>query len=568
MTKRIILSVTTLAVVSLLASSCAKLKPLQAQYVNVDPQPLELTAGKVPAQVNISFPKKWFAKKAQVSIIPVLRYQGGEMAAAPVTYQGEKVRGNATVVPYASAERVVFHTEFDYKPEMQKSDLFLTFRAKVGKKEVRLPDVKVGEGVIATEALASTEYVTPAIAPDGFQRIIKEAHNANILFLIQQAGLRPTELAKAEMKEWKSIVKNANDAANKNVNVEVRAYASPDGAFDLNERLAGQREKNTTNYLNRELKKQRINAPVAAHYTAEDWEGFKELVEKSEIQDKDLVLRVLSMYTDPVQREQEIKNISAVFRQLADDILPQLRRSRLIANVEIIGKSDEEILSLSQKNPAALNVEELLYSATLVPTAAEKMNIYKKATELFPNDARAWNNIGTILYASKEYANAAEYFNRALAVAKVNGKDLAEAQLNNGLLALRSGNVDQANSLFSAATNVPEMAEVMGLMQIRQGKYAEAAKTLSGYATNNAVVAQILANDYNKAAELIAEISNPDAKTFYLKALVAARTDNASVVEEALKEAVKLDPSIVKTIAMDREFSKYAANPFFKSILR
>ena len=244
-------------------------------------------------------------------------------------------------------------TSFDYVPEMAKSELYLEFKATIGKKVVTIPAVKVADGVISTSELVNNTLgnANPALGEDAFQRIIKEKHDANIMFLIQQANIRSSELKTA--KEFNKEVANVNEAANKKIsNIEVSAYASPDGGVSLNTTLAENRESNTTKMLSKDLKKAKIDAPIDAKYTAQDWEGFQELVSKSNIQDKELILRVLSMYQDPAQREQEIKNISSVYKTLADEILPQLRRSRLTLNYEIIGKSDEEIAKLTSSNPS------------------------------------------------------------------------------------------------------------------------------------------------------------------------------------------------------------------------
>ncbi|MDR2627120.1 MAG: hypothetical protein LBC40_03695, partial [Dysgonamonadaceae bacterium] len=362
MKKKSFLSFLALATVFALASCSGKLKPLSEQYIKADPQPLEAIGGEVPVTISITYPGKWFNKNAVVTITPVLRYASGETWGTAYTYQGEKVKANNPSVAYSTGGNVTLKSTFKYKPEMKKSELYLTFDAKIKSKTVKLPDIKIADGVIATSALADAATANPAIGPDKFQRIIKEAYDANILFLIQQAELRSKELNKDEVKEWKDLVQNANEAPNQNVEIEISAYASPDGGVKLNDALAGKREANTTKYLEKELKKQKINVPIDAHYTAQDWAGFQELVSKSSLQDKDLVLRVLSMYKDPEEREREIKNISTVFKSLAEEILPQLRRSRLIANIEIIGKSDDEIRQLAQSNPGALTVEELLYA--------------------------------------------------------------------------------------------------------------------------------------------------------------------------------------------------------------
>ncbi len=562
MNKKTFTSVLFASALVLLLAACSSLKPLDTRYVKVDPQPLVVKGGKVPATITVDIPAKWFNKKAEVLVTPVLRYAGGEAKGTTYALQGEKVRGNGTTVNYAQGQKVTFYPEYDYVPAMQKSELYLTFTARIGKKNIKLPDIKVGEGVIATEAIASHKFATTALAPDAFQRIIKEKHDADILFLIQQSNLRSGELNKETIREWKGIVKNADDAPNQNVDVEVQAYASPDGGLTLNEKLAAQREKNTSSYVKRELKRSKVDAPVNAYYTAQDWEGFKTLVEKSNIQDKDLVLRVLSMYPDPEVREREIKNISSVFRQLADEILPQLRRSRLIANVEIIGKSDEELAEMGTKTPEKLNVEELLYSATLFNDDATKQRIYTSVTKIYPQDARAYNNLGTLAYRAGDYAKAAEYFSKAA------GSDNKSALMNLGLIALGEGKVAEAEQLLGNAGNLPEISSALGLLYIRQGKYAEAAKLLANEASNNGVLAQILNLDYNRALDLVGKIAKPDATTHYLKAIIGARTAQTDLVREGIQQAVALDPSIATMIGNDGEFAKYVGQDFFRSLIK
>lgn len=549
-------------------AACSSLKQFDAKYVKVEPQPLVVKGGKVPARITLDIPAKWFHKKAEVRVTPVLRYAGGEAQGTTYTFQGEKVRGNGVTIAYKQGGKQTITSEFDYIPAMQQSDLYLTFEARIGKKTVKLPAVKVGEGVIATEQIASHKYATASIAPDMFQRIIKEKHDADIKFLIQQAGLRSGELNKAAIKEWKERVKAADKAANQNVDIEVQAYASPDGGYDLNERLAAQREKNTSSYVKRTLKQNKVDAPVNALYTAQDWEGFKTLVEQSNIQDKDLVLRVLSMYPDPEVREREIKNISSVFRQLADDILPQLRRSRLIANVEIIGKSDEELARMGRQTPDQLNVEELLYSATLFDDDATKKEIYTSATRIYPEDSRAYNNLGTLAYRAGDMKAAFEHFHKAAMVAGKAGKPNGSTLMNMALLSVGEGKLSDAEQLLGKAGNVAELSSAMGLLYVRQGKYAEAASLLADEASNNAVVAQILNNDYNKALDLLSKIKTPDATTHYLKAIIGARTAQTDLVRDGIATAVKMDPNMAKTIAQDREFAKYVGQDFFRTLVR
>lgn len=563
MNKKYLLPFLVLAAIVTFSSCSNKLKPLAQEYIKAEPQPLEAIGGQVPVTINATFPAKWFNKKAVVTVTPVLRYAGGEAWGTAYTFQGEKVAGNNQVIPQKEGANVTMKSSFTYKPEMKKSELFLTFDAKIKNKTIKLPDVKIGEGVVATSELANAATATPAIGADKFQRIIKEAHSANIMFLIQQAELRSKELSKQELKDWKDLVKNADEAPNQNVAIEISAYASPDGGVKLNTGLAEKREGNTSKYLTRELKKQKVDVPVDARYTAQDWEGFQELVSKSNIQDKDLVLRVLSMYKDPEQREKEIKNISTVFSTLADEILPQLRRSRLTANIEIIGKSDDEISALVKSNPRELNVEEILYAATLTNNAAEKEAIYKKASELYGNDYRTWNNIGMQRFKAGDLAKAEEMFNKANAV-----KANPESNMNLGLIALTQGDKAKAQQLFGSASGVDELSEALGVLYLEQGEYAKAVNSFGSTKSNNAALAQILAKDYSKAQQTLSAITNADATTDYLKAVVAARTNNSTGVISNLKSAIAKDRSLAKEAASDLEFAKYAANADFLSLVK
>ena len=562
MNKKFLLPFFVLAAILTLSSCSNKLKPLAEQYIKAEPQPLEAIGGKVPVTINATFPAKWFNKKAVVTVTPVLRYQGGEAWGTSYTYQGEKVKGNNQVIPQKEGANVTMKSSFTYKPEMKKSELYLTFDAKIKNKTVKLPDVKIGEGVIATSELADAATATAAIAADKFQRIIKEAHDANIMFLIQQANIRSSELKTA--KEFNKEVANVNEAANKKIsNIEVSAYASPDGGVSLNTTLAENREGNTTKMLSKDLKKAKIDAPIDAKYTAQDWEGFQELVSKSNIQDKELILRVLSMYQDPAQREQEIKNISSVYKTLADEILPQLRRSRLTLNYEIIGKSDEEIAKLASSNPSELNVEELLYAATLTNDPAKQEAIYTQATKQFPNDYRAFNNLGKLAYQAGNVDKAESYFKKA---ASVNASP--EVNMNLGLISLIKGDKAAAETYFGKAAGTKELGESMGNLYIAQGQYERAVNSFGDSKTNSAALAQILAKDYNKAKNTLANVERPDAYTDYLMAVLGARTNNSSMVTSSLKSAVAKEPALAKKAATDLEFSKFFTNADFMSIIK
>ena len=564
MTKKLYLPLLMAMVVALFSSCSKKMGELSADYFTVTPQVLEAVGGKVPATINGKFPEKYFNKKAVVEVTPVLKWNGGEAKGQPATFQGEKVEGNDQTISYKMGGSYTMKTSFDYVPEMAKSELYLEFKATIGKKVVTIPAVKIADGVISTSELVNNTLgnANPALGEDAFQRIIKEKHDANIMFLIQQANIRSSELKTA--KEFNKEVANVNEAANKKIsNIEVSAYASPDGGVSLNTTLAENRENNTTKLLSKDLKKAKIDAPIDAKYTAQDWEGFQELVSKSNIQDKELILRVIAMYQDPAQRESEIKNISAVYKELANTILPQLRRSRLTLNYEIIGKSDEEIAKLASSNPSELNIEELLYAATLTNDPAKQEAIYTQATKQFPNDYRAYNNLGKLAYQAGNIDKAESYFKKA---ANVNASP--EVNMNLGLVSLMKGDKAAAEAYFGKAAGTKELGESMGNLYIAQGQYERAVNSFGDSKTNSAALAQILAKDYNKAKNTLANVERPDAYTDYLMAVLGARTNNSSMVTSSLKSAVAKDSSLAKKAATDLEFAKYFTNADFMSIVK
>ena len=533
-----------MALVVALSSCNKKMGELSSDYFTTTPQVLEAVAGKVPVTINGKFPEKYFNKKAVVEVTPVLRWNGGEAKGQPAVFQGEKVEGNDQTISYKVGGNYTMKTSFDYVPEMAKSELYLEFNAKIGNKTVAIPAVKIADGVISTSELVENtlQSANPANGDDAFQRIIKEKHNANIMFLIQQANIRASELKTA--KEFNKEVAEVNEAANKKIsNIEVSAYASPDGGVKLNTGLAENRESNTTKMLSKDLKKAKVDAPIDSKYTAQDWEGFQELVSKSNIQDKELILRVLSMYQDPEQREQEIKNISSVYKTLADEILPQLRRSRLTLNYEIIGKSDDEIASLAASNPKELTLEELLYAATLTNDNGKKEVIYTKATELFPNDYRAFNNLGKLAYQAGNIDKAESYLKKA-----ANIQAAPEVNMNLGLVALAKGDKNAAEAYLGKAAGAKELGETLGNLYIAQGQYERAVNSFGDAKTNSAALAQILAKDYNKAKNTLANIEKPDAYTDYLMAVLGARTNNQSMLTSSLKNAVAKDSSLAKIL--------------------
>ena len=554
MIKKLYLPLVALLVLAL--SSCGKMGELSSDYFTPYPEVLEAIGGKVPVTINGKFPEKYMKKKATVEVTPVLRWKGGEAKGQPAVFQGEKVEGNGQTISYKVGGSYTMKASFDYVPEMANSELYLDFKITKGKKTYTIPSVKIADGVIATSELPTAASSNASYANDAFQRIIKDAQTANIMFLIQQANLRNSELNSDDMKEFHKKVAEINaDTKNYKLNnIEISAYASPDGGVELNTGLAENRENNTEKYMQRQLKKGKIDANLDAKYTAQDWEGFQELVSKSNLQDKDLILRVLSMYQDPEQRETEIKNISSVYKTLADEILPQLRRARLTANYDIIGRSDDEINEAFNTDAKVLSVEELLYAATLTNDNARKEAIFTKTTQLYPNDFRAYNNLGELAFAAGDAAKAESYFKQAAS----KNANAPEVNANLGLCELVKGNVAAAESYLGKATGANAANEALGNLYIKQGQYDRAVNAFGDAKTNSAAQAQILAKDYNKAKATLSAIKNPDAMTDYLMAIVGARTNNASLVSSSIKSAIAKDASMAQRAANDREFAKFA----------
>ncbi len=538
----------------LLMTSCSKLGPLSADNFTVVPNPLETQAGQVPATINGTFPEKYMKKKAVVTVTPELRYADGQVAKGQsATFQGEKVMGNDQTISYKVGGRYTMKTAFDYVPEMQKSEMYLTFDARIGKKQQKVPAVKVANGVIATSELYRKTLASEngCIAPDTFQRVNEKKQEANIKFLINQANIRKSELKNNSVKEFVEMLKKINaDREGFNVqNVEIQAYASPEGGVKLNDKLAGNRKNESEKYVKNTLKRTKVNADIDAHYTAQDWDGFQKLVAASDLQDKEVILRVLSMYEDPQEREQQIRNMSAGFRELADGILPELRRSRLIINYETIGRSDEQIKAQYSEDASKLSADELLYSATLDEPVAKQEEIYKKTAETYPNDYRAYNNLAALALAKGDTAKAREYAQKAASL----GANTPEAQANLGLLSLIDGNVQDAERAIAKSSGSESVNQAIGTLAIAKGDYAQAEKAFAKVNSNTAALAQLLNKNYDAAAKTLDRVENPNAMTDYLHAVVAARRGNKFAASSYLKEALQKDSSLKQYAENDLE---------------
>ena len=545
---------------AMLTSCSGKLDKLSSDYFKVNPDPLVADGGQVDATINGVFPEKYMNKKAVITVTPELRFTKNgvqqTVKGRPATFQGEKVLGNDQTISYQLGGHYTMKSSFPYETAMQKSELYLTFDALLGKKPVDVPAIKVADGVIATSELYHRTLTSaqPSVAADAFQRVVGQKQEANIKFLIQQAELRKSELQNNSVQEFVNLLKRiSEDRENMMLgNVEVSAYASPDGGFALNEKLANKRQENTEGFVKQQMKQAQMDADVEANYTAQDWEGFQQLVQASDIQDKDVILRVLSMYKDPQEREQQIKNMSHGFQELADGILPELRRARLTINYETLGRDDDAIFIQYKSDPSKLSVEELIYAASIAETPAEQEAILKTTVRLYPKEARAYNNLAALAYNKGNYDEAQRYLTQAAGT----GAACAETKANQGLLALQRGDLKTAENYIGQAGNANGLAETLGNLHLAQGNYALAEQDFNGVNSNSAALAQILNKNYAKAAQTLKNVEKADGMTDYLQAIVNARQGNIDAAQSFLRSAIQKDPSLKEYAANDLEFKK------------
>jgi len=550
-------------------SSCSRMGELPANLFRTTPNPLEVRGGQVDARVDGRFPERYFHRRAVVTVTPVLVFDGQELRGTPKSFQGERVTGNDQVINRRQGGTFTVASSFDFVPEMAQSELFLEFNiTRNGNPGPQIPRVKVADGVISTATLANfgAPEILPAITADQFQRIIQETQEASIRFLIQQSDLRTGETRSQDVRDLTAAVRTAVETENREVeSLNIIGFASPDGPFDLNRNLAERRSNVSANFLRDELRRQRTPMEIGRDFTPEDWDGFQRLMEQSNIQDRDLILRVLSMYSDPEQREREIRNMSTAFTAIADEILPQLRRARMELTVNIIGKSDEEITRLAASNPASLNVEELLYAATLTDDLGRKATIYQEVIRHFGNDLRGHNNLGMVRFLQGNNAEALANFQRAANI-DANNPDV---NYNLGVMALINRELDKAEQFFGKAAGTgADLNQALGTLYIATGDYARARTAFGSTTSNNAALMQILNNDYNGARRTLAAVASPNAMTAYLGAVVAARTNDRDAVYSNLRTAISKDASLAARAKTDVEFARFVTDQTFLSIVR
>ena len=532
-------------VLGLAAVACSSPEKMAEMAENVtvqcDPVVLEVVAGEIDATVSVTYPEDYFHKQAILEVTPVLVYEGGEAAMEPFVFQGESVKDNYEVIPNSGAT-VTKDVHFTYVPGMEKSHLELRGVVRHKSKSIDVPSKKVADGANTTYMLVCKEGKLDLKA-DNYQEVIKQTAEGQILYTINSSTVRNNQLSSQSIKDFQAALDEIKANERKTlVGTDVVAYASPDGKEDQNNKLSDNRSKSAEKAFAKVTKKHPADAPVSVTSVGEDWEGFQELVAESDLEDKDLIIRVLSMYSDPAVREKEIKNMSAVYTTLAKEVLPELRRARFIANVEFKNYTSEELLKLVDENIDVLDETALLRAATLVKENADKIALYNKAIEKF-NSANGQYNVAVVYIQDGKLAEA----KAALA------KCAKDADWNNamGVVALQENKLAEAAKYFKAANNASAKAN-LAVVDILNGDYKAAAAKLAGQKDCNAALAALLNGDLATAANAQCKC----AKASYIKAIAAARQGKADAVKANLEAASK-DKAIAERAAKDVEFAQY-----------
>ena len=535
----------------------------------VTPKVLEAHGGMVNVTIKGTFPEKYFNKKATLTVTPVLTYAGGETAFDKVqVLQGEKVQANNKVITYTGGD-FTYTSAIPYKEAMKMSELVLRTNAAINTKSLDFEPVKLADGVIATSTLVEV-HARPITMKDNYVRIIPEAKMADINYVINQANIRPAETKAEDIKVLRDYIATVSTDPNKQLKgTVVSSYASPDGKFDENEKLSGKRGTSADKFIKKEFDK--IEAAKADGFfssltTAEDWEGFKTEVENSTIQDKDLILRVLSMYSDPDQREKEIKNMSSAYEALKTDILPKLRRSKMTVNVDNIGRTDEQILAQMRSDAKVLSLEEMLHAGALATDANEKLAFYQATAENFPKCIRAHNNVGASYLSLGKADEALAALEKAKAI---QNNDVVKN--NEGFAYLLKGDMAKAEELFNSMTAAtPESKWGLGVIAITKGEYDKAVNNFGNEPCFNLALAQVLKGDVSKAKATLDSMKEmcKCGKPSYLKGIVGARLDDKTYMLNGLKEAIGFKADWKAYAKTDLEFAKFFADDAFKAVVQ
>lgn len=530
----------------------------------VTPNPVEMHGDSVKVSVTVKFPEKGLKKKASAEITPTL----GNASFKTITVQGEKATGNGQTIAYKPGGTVNYTDVVPYDPSMENADLMVGGTVRKGKKEVPLEAEKIADGTIITPYLVMFDDMA-LIGKDNFVRTTEEIYTGTqINYLKGKHDVRSTELKDKDILSFQTWMTDAISNPRKKVKgINYVSYASPEGEVAKNDQLANDRAKSGRAAIEKILTQIKFTQTITMNEQpkGEDWEGFKTAVNASNLNDKALIIRVLEMYKDPNQRETEIKNMGKTYQQLEKDILPSLRRTQINVVYDKVGWSDDELKALSTSNPDTLTIEEILFTATLYTDLNEKMRLYQLATKNFPEDWRGWNNVGYVYYMQNDLSNAKTNWEKA------NGIKENPVTLNNlGIIAHR---VDKdrakATKLFTSAVSAgPEVKYNLGIIDIQNGKYAQAVGNMGSFNTFNKALAQLLNGDYAAAKTTINASPDKDsAMGYYLKAIIGARENNLNDVTENLKNAIAKDSSLKAKAAKDREFIKFFSNASFTAVV-
>jgi Flp pilus assembly protein TadD len=531
----------------------------QIKY-EVTPNPLEMHADSVAITVSGKFPANYFHKKAMVTVTPTLSGDGSKKELKPISFRGEGTDGEGNVV---NTDKVA------YDKAMQVSTLDLKLVGSYKGKQKEFPMVKVANGVTTTPYMVKINP-KPVVAKDNFTKTVPKNYNADIHYLVNSSAVQPKELSQDDMKGLTKYVETGNKSGLVFKGVKIEAYASPDGEISLNDNLANDRAKSASNTVAGIFKKAKVKAAEdKAFYTntgkGEDWAGFKEEMQKSNVTDKELIIRILEMYSDLNKREQEIKNLAKTYLEVADKILPKLRRSQVMIMADMPSRSDDKIKQLAASSPDSLSIEELLYGATLVNELDEKLKYYQSAAKVHPKDWRGHNNVGYVYLMQNKVNEAKAEFSKA--------KDLnAESNIvknNLGVVALLQGDIKTAEENFKAASGAGnEVSYNLGIINVKKASYSEAVSNFSGDASFNGALAQLLNKDFDGAMKTIeASDAKASAEGYYLKAVIGARKKDVNVIVNNLKSAIAKDASLKDKAKKDAEFINYKDNADFKTVV-
>ena len=564
-------------IAAIILSSCGGIDKMKEEYgtlrFTTSPKVLEMHGGEVEYSITGEIPPEWFNQDAVVEFTPVLTYEGGEKEFDSKTFQGEDVEANNKVISKETGGSIEFNGTVAYEEAMRQSQLVMRGEASVadGDESIPLPERQIGKGVIATPNLVQIDP-KPVLMADKFKRITQHDQNADIHYVIQRTNVRDSELEKADIKNLEKFVMDVQKAANKKYQViSLHGYASPDGPVDLNERLAEGRKASANKYLNNIMDEEVLSEDQAQRIyegkaTTEDWEGFKTLVQESNIQDKDLILRVLSMYSDTEVREKELKNMTETFEILAEKILPMLRRTEIDVQIEKEGFEDAEIKNLIYSKPDTLNLEEALYAGNkLFKDLTQQAMAFELAIEKESNCLRAYNNLAAIHIKQGNLNKAKDALEKANDIKEGNAYVLN----NMGAIELQQGNVEDAKEYFLDATDAGDEVDYnLGIINIIQGDYEAALNYLQNKESFNTALVMLLSGDAGEAEVMLGQVDQKDAHNNYLQAVIAARNNDQEGVFSNLRTAINQDNSLKDMAATDMEFVEYMENETFNSIVQ